>query len=135
LGKHLHFCSDHAVSWGSLSTSTTNPHRRPLHQPVWVYEIRLYRGRKEGEVELKFSRVSKPVGISWCYDVKSGRRPPSSADHEQDWQPYPVDPYSAICDGHTIHSILTMVSQGYCTLSYRTLTNYLAYNTVTLLVF
>ena len=24
-----------------------------------------------------------------------------SADHEQDWQPYPVDPYSAICDGHT----------------------------------
>ena len=27
------------------------------------------------------------------------------ADHEQDWQPHPVDPYSAICDGHTyIHS-------------------------------
>ena len=26
---------------------------------------------------------------------------PSSADHEQDWQPYPVDPYSAICDDHT----------------------------------
>ena len=24
-----------------------------------------------------------------------------SADHEQDWQPYAVDPYSAICDGHT----------------------------------
>ena len=23
------------------------------------------------------------------------------ADHEQDWQPYPVDPYSAICDDHT----------------------------------
>ena len=21
-----------------------------------------------------------------------------SADHEQDWQPYPVDPYSAKCD-------------------------------------
>ena len=26
---------------------------------------------------------------------------PYSADHEQDWQPYPVDPYSATCDGHT----------------------------------
>ena len=26
---------------------------------------------------------------------------PSSSDHEQDWQPYPVDPYSAICDDHT----------------------------------
>ena len=25
---------------------------------------------------------------------------PCSADHEQDWQPYPVDPYSAICDEH-----------------------------------
>ena len=24
-----------------------------------------------------------------------------SADHEQDWQPYPVDPYSATCDDHT----------------------------------
>ena len=26
---------------------------------------------------------------------------PCSADHEQDWQPYPVDPYSAVCDDHT----------------------------------
>ena len=26
---------------------------------------------------------------------------PCSADHEQDWQHYPVDPYSAICDDHT----------------------------------
>ena len=26
---------------------------------------------------------------------------PCSADHEQDWQPYPVDPYSAICYDHT----------------------------------
>ena len=30
---------------------------------------------------------------------------PCSAVHEQDWQPYPVDPYSAICDDHTyIHT-------------------------------
>ena len=26
---------------------------------------------------------------------------PCSADHEQDWQPYPVDPSLAICDDHT----------------------------------
>ena len=26
---------------------------------------------------------------------------PCSADHEEDWQPFPVDPYSAICDDHT----------------------------------
>ena len=32
---------------------------------------------------------------------------PRSADHEQDWQPYPVDPYSATCDDHTsIHTVL-----------------------------
>ena len=26
---------------------------------------------------------------------------PCSGDHEQDWQPYPVDPSLAICDEHT----------------------------------
>ena len=32
---------------------------------------------------------------------------PCSADHEQDWQPYPVDQHSAICDDHTyIHTLL-----------------------------
>ena len=35
---------------------------------------------------------------------------PCSADHEQDWQPYPVDPYSAICDDHTyIHTYILRV--------------------------
>ena len=30
---------------------------------------------------------------------------PCSADHEQDWQPHPVDPYSAICDDRSyIHT-------------------------------
>ena len=37
---------------------------------------------------------------------------PCSADHEQDWQPYPVDPYSAICDDHTyIHTYIHTVYQ------------------------
>ena len=42
---------------------------------------------------------------------------PCSADHEQDWQPYPVDPYSAICDDHTyIHTIINSGGlRGYCT--------------------
>ena len=31
---------------------------------------------------------------------------PCSADHEQDWQLYPVDPYSAICDDHTHIQVL-----------------------------
>ena len=36
---------------------------------------------------------------------------PCSADHEQDWQPYPVDLYSAICDGRTyIHTYIHIES-------------------------
>ena len=31
---------------------------------------------------------------------------PCSADREQDWQPYPVDPYSAICDAHICVTII-----------------------------
>ena len=32
---------------------------------------------------------------------------PCSADHEQDWQAYPVSPYSAICDDNTcIHTYI-----------------------------
>ena len=35
---------------------------------------------------------------------------PCSADHEQDWQPYPVDLYSATCDDHTyVDSLKTWV--------------------------
>ena len=41
---------------------------------------------------------------------------PCSADHEQDWQPYPVDPYSAICDDHTYIHILILHTQAKFTL-------------------
>ena len=35
---------------------------------------------------------------------------PFSADHEQDWQPYPVEPYSSICDDHTcIHTYILSI--------------------------
>ena len=34
---------------------------------------------------------------------------PWSADHEQDWQPYPVDPYSALSDDHTYLHIHTYI--------------------------
>ena len=41
---------------------------------------------------------------------------PRSADHEQDWQPCPVDPYSAICDDHTyIHTIRLIYTPLYFT--------------------
>ena len=34
---------------------------------------------------------------------------PCSADHEQDWQPYSVDPCSAICDDHICVIIHTYI--------------------------
>ena len=30
---------------------------------------------------------------------------PCSADHEQDWQSYPVEPHYPICDDHTLCSL------------------------------
>ena len=37
---------------------------------------------------------------------------PCSADHEKDWQPYPVDPYSAICADHTYYYYYNCTSGG-----------------------
>ena len=38
-----------------------------------------------------------------------------SADHEQDWQPYPVDPSLAICDDHTyIHTLDMSLKEKLC---------------------
>ena len=40
---------------------------------------------------------------------------PCSADHEQHWQPYPVDAYSAICDDHTyipVHTYGSILTDG-----------------------
>ena len=41
---------------------------------------------------------------------------PCSADHEQDWQPHPVDLYSAICDDHTYKH--TYILHTYCFVLY-----------------
>ena len=37
-------------------------------------------------------------------------RVPCSAEHEQDWQPYPVDPYSAIWDDYTYTYLLIVAT-------------------------
>ena len=37
---------------------------------------------------------------------------PCSADHEKDWQPYLVDPYSAICDYTYIHTTIVYYPMG-----------------------
>ena len=40
-----------------------------------------------------------------------------SADHEQDWRPYPVDPYSwYMCDHTYIHTLTLIAMQGHQTI-------------------
>ena len=46
---------------------------------------------------------------------------PCSGNHEQDWQPYPVDPYSAICDDHTYIQHLPACKKHYFGLRLKTL--------------
>ena len=48
--------------------------------------------------------TAEPVSLEQILRHARGQRNihfPCLADHEQDWQPYPVDTYSAICDDHT----------------------------------
>ena len=59
---------------------------------------------------LTLDRTAEPVSPDQILRRARGQGSihfPGSADHEQDWQPYPVDPYSAICDDHTyIHTYI-----------------------------
>ena len=48
---------------------------------------------------------------------------PCSADHEHDWQTYPVDPHSAICDTiHTyiLYTYILLIVQWMCPIQYNT---------------
>ena len=49
-------------------------------------------------------------GPTWKYFF------PCSADNAQDWQPYPVDLYSAICDDHTYIKLNARKRVGTCRL-------------------
>ena len=55
-------------------------------------------------------RTAEPVSRDQIFRRERGKAKayfPCSADHEQDWQPYPVDPFSAISDDHTyIHTYI-----------------------------
>ena len=37
---------------------------------------------------------------------------PCPVDHEQDWQPYPVDPYYGLCNVMTTHTISNLLPVG-----------------------
>ena len=61
---------------------------------------------------LKLDGTAEPVSRDQILRRKRGQENihfPCSADHEQDWQPYPVDPYSYyMCDHTYIASICGM---------------------------
>ena len=73
-----------------------NPVSKHQIQPEYMEMSRLTRdGTAEPSRETKFSGTHGDRGIFFS----------CSADHEQDWQSYPVDPYSAKCDDHpSIHT-------------------------------
>ena len=45
------------------------------------------------------NRLARPNSLRGQGNIHT----PCPADHEQDWQPYPVDPYSAIYDDHAYY--------------------------------
>ena len=55
------------------------------------------------------TRLARPNSLA-----RTGTRKlhvPCSGDHEQNWQPYPVDPYSATCDDYTYMDMDTYLSR------------------------
>ena len=64
-------------------------------------------------------RTAKPVSRDQILRRERGQGNmnfPCSADHEQDWQPYPVDPYSCYMCDHTytneiVYSFLFLVQR------------------------
>ena len=69
---------------------------------------------------MKMSRLTRdgtaePVSRDQILRRKRGQRNinfPCSADHEQDWQPYPVDLYSCyMCDYTYIHTYVILLKE------------------------
>ena len=78
-----------------------NPVRKHQIQPEYGDE-QADAGR-DGRTRLARPNSQARTGTGECYF-------PCSADHEQEWQPYTVDPYSAICDDYTyIHTYIHTV--------------------------
>ena len=67
--------------------------------------------------------IAEPVSRGQILRRERGQKNvvfPCSADHVQDWQPYPVDPYSCYMCDHTsyIHTVIDYYSHDtvlYCT--------------------
>ena len=56
---------------------------------------------KYGDDQAERDGTAEPVSRDQIIRRERGYYFPCSADHEQDWQPYPVDPYSCYTCDHT----------------------------------
>ena len=73
--------------------------------PVSKHQIQLEYGDEQADA----GRDAEPVSRDQILRHARGQGNihfPCSADHEQDWRPYPVDPYSAMLYVMTIHTYL-----------------------------
>ena len=72
--------------------------RNPVSKPIFSLSMEVSRLTRDGTAE--------PVSRGQILRRERGQGNvdfPRSADHEQDWQPYPVDPYSCyMCDHTTV---------------------------------
>ena len=72
--------------------------RIPVSKPIFSLSMEVSRLTPDGTAE--------PVSRDQIFRRERGQGNvdfPCSADHEQDWQPYPVDPYSCyMCDHTTV---------------------------------
>ena len=69
--------------------------------PVSKHRIQLEYGEFAGLRGTGRPNPSRETNFSGANEDRGKNIFPCSADHEQDWQPYPVDPYSAINNDHT----------------------------------
>ena len=80
-----------------------------LEVTAWATKYSRFPGGTRFSLSMEMSRLTRdgtaePVSRDQILRHARGQGNihfPCSADHEQDWQPYPVDPYSAVCDDHT----------------------------------
>ena len=61
---------------------------------------------------MKRDRTTEPISRDQSFRRERGQKNvyfPCLVDHEQDRQPYPVDPYSAVCDDHTYRKSIAVL--------------------------
>ena len=65
--------------------------------PVSKHQIQPEYGDEQADAGRDGGNPSRETKFSGAYGDREIFISPCSADHEQDWQPHPVDPYLVLC--------------------------------------